>query len=221
MFVENLNSKFLDKMDEINNKIHKIDETQLNLDKEISITNDKVSENDQIAKTEMSELLGKHQKLKHLFDNHKSQVESQNRQNAEDHENIECALQLLKESKNNLEKDVEFVKNEVRFNENSRKNQEKIQTDQISLMNEIQRSHGDILTKVETDIRNLEEKQKLDKKYVLDEFRKTDIKFQDSDGDLKLKLKSFKTQLDVEQRDLHSQASNFLMFIVWKFLLFR
>ena len=77
------------------------------------------------------------------------------------------------------------------------------------------------MTKVETDIRNLEEKQKLDKKYVLDEFRKTDIKFQDSDGDLKLKLKSFKAQLDVEQRDLHSQASNFLMFIVWKFLLFR
>ena len=127
----------------------------------------------------------------------------------------------MKESKNNLEKDVEFVKNEVRFNENSRKNQEKIQTDQISLINEIQRSHGDILTKVETDIRNLEEKQKLDKKYVLDEFRKTDIKFQDSDGDLKLKLKSFKAQLDVEQRDLHSQASNFSMFIVWKFLLFR
>ena len=70
-----MNSKFLNKMDEINCKIHKIDANQLNLDNEIGITNERVSENDQIVKTKISEVSGNHQKLKHLFDHHKSQVE--------------------------------------------------------------------------------------------------------------------------------------------------
>ena len=191
-------------MNEINNKLHQVDETQLNLDKEISITNAKVSDNDQIVKSEISELLGEHQKLKIRFENHKNQIENQNRQNAEEHENIECSLQLLKESKNNLETDLEFVKNEIRSNENSRKHQEKIQTDQMSLVKQNQKCNGDILAKVEIDIRTIEEKVKLDKQYVLDEFRKTSIKFQDSESDTKLKMRAFKDQLDKEQTALHS-----------------
>ena len=201
-----MNSKFLNKMDEINCKIHKIDANQLNLDNEIGITNERVSENDQIVKTKISEVSGNHQKLKHLFDHHKSQVENQNRQNAEEHENIECTLQLLKEFKTSLEKDLEFVKSEVRENETARRYQEKLQSEQILTMKKTEKSHGDILTKVEIDIRSLEEKQKLDNKYVQDEFRKTDIKFRDSEGDLKLKMKSFKDQLDKDQSDLHSQV---------------
>ena len=193
-------------MDEINCKIHKIDANQLNLDNEIGITNERVSENDQIVKTKISEVSGNHQKLKHLFDHHKSQVENQNRQNAEEHENIECTLQLLKEFKTSLEKDLEFVKSEVRENETARRYQEKLQSEQILTMKKTEKSHGDILTKVEIDIRSLEEKQKLDNKYVQDEFRKTDIKFRDSEGDLKLKMKSFKDQLDKDQSDLHSQV---------------
>ena len=186
-------------MNEINNKLHQIDETQLNLDKEISITNDKVSDNNQIVNSEISEMLGEHQKLKLRFENHKTQIENQNRQNAEEHENIECSLQLLKESKNNLEKDLEFVKNEMISNENSRNHQEKIQTEQMSLVKQNQKCNGDILAKVETDIRTIEEKVKLDKQYVLDEFRKTSIKFQDSESDVKLKMRAFKDQLDKEQ----------------------
>ena len=213
IFVENLNAKFLDKMNEINNKLHQVDETQLNLDKEISITNDKVSDNQQTVKSEMSEMLGEHQKLKIRFENHKNQIENQNRQNAEEHENIECALQLLKESKNNLEKDLEFVKNDMRSNENSRKQQEKIQTDQMSLVKQNQKCHGDILAKVETDIRTIEEKVKLDKQYTLDEFRKTDIKFQDSESDMKLKMRSFKDQLDKEQIALHSLVKFIFYFL--------
>lgn len=186
-------------MNEINNKLHQIDETQLNLDKEISITNDKVSDNNQIVNSEISEMLGEHQKLKLRFENHKTQIENQNRQNAEEHENIECSLQLLKESKNNLEKDLEFVKNEMISNENSRNHQEKIQAEQMSLVKQNQKCNGDILAKVETDIRTIEEKVKLDKQYVLDEFRKTSIKFQDSESDVKLKMRAFKDQLDKEQ----------------------
>ena len=131
-------------------------------------------------------------------------MENQNRQNAEEHENIECSLQLLKESKNSLEKDVELVKNEMRSNENSRNHQEKIQTDQMSLVKETQKCYGDILAKVETEIRTIDEKVKLDKQYVLDEFRKTFIKFQDSESDTKLKMRTFKDQLDKEQIALHS-----------------
>ena len=204
-------------MNEINNKPHQIDETQLNLDKEISITNDKVSDNDQTIKSEMSEMLGEHQKLKLRFENHKNQTENQNRQNAEEHENIECSLQLLKESKNNLEKDLEFVKNDMRSNENSRKQQEKIQTDQMSLVKQNQKCHGDILAKVETDIRNIEEKVKLDKQYALDGFRKTDIKFQDAESDVKLKMRSFKDQLDKEQIALHSlvKISFYVLFLIF------
>ena len=200
-------------MNEINNKLHQVDETQLNLDKEISITNDKVSDNFQIVKSEICEMLGEHQKLKLRFENHKNQIENQNRQNAEEHEKIECSLQLLKESKNNLEKDLEFVKNEMRSNENSRKLQEKIQTDQLSLVKQNQKCHGDTLAKVETDIRTLEEKVKLDKQYVLDEFRKTSIKFQDSESDIKLKMRSFKDQLDKEQIALQSLVISLLSMI--------
>ena len=191
-------------MNEINNKLHQVDETQLNLDKEISITNDKVSDNFQIVKSEICEMLGEHQKLKLRFENHKNQTENQNRQNAEEHENIECSLQLLKESQNNLEKDLELVKNEMRSNENSRNHQEKIQTEQMSLVKQNQKCYGDILAKVETDIRTLDEKVKLDKQYVLDEFRKTSIKFQDSESDVKLKMRAFKDQLDKEQIALQS-----------------
>ena len=200
-------------MNEINNKLHQVDETQLNLDKEISITNDKVSDNFQMVKSEICEMLGEHQKLKLRFENHKNQIENQNRQNAEEHEKIECSLQLLKESKNNLEKDLEFVKNEMRSNENSRKLQEKIQTDQLSLVKQNQKCHGDTLAKVETDIRTLEEKVKLDKQYVLDEFRKTSIKFQDSESDIKLKMRSFKDQLDKEQIALQSLVISLLSMI--------
>ena len=200
-------------MNEINNKLHQVDETQLNLDKEISITNDKVSDNFQIVKSEICEMLGEHQKLKLRFENHKNQIENQNRQNAEEHEKIECSLQLLKESKNNLEKDLEFVKNEMRSNENSRKLQEKIQTDQLSLVKQNQKCHGDTLAKVETDIRTLEEKVKLDKQYVLDEFRKTSIKFQDSESDIKLKMRLFKDQLDKEQIALQSLVISLLSMI--------
>ena len=196
-------------MCEINNKIHKIDETQLGLDKEIGITNEKISENDQNVKSEMSELFGKQQKLKHLFDNHKSQVENQNRENAEQHENIECSLQLLKESKNSLEKEFEFVKAEVRANENSRKHQERFQSDQMSLVNENQKCHSDILSKVETDIHTIEEKVKLDKQYVLDEFRKTYIKFQDADSDMKMKMNTFRDLFDKEQAELHIRVCEF------------
>ena len=120
----------------------------------------------------------------------------------------------MRESKNSLEKDLEFVKTEIRTNENSRKYQELENEQKISLVSENQKSHGEVLTKVETDIRILEEKQKLDKKYFLDEFRKTDIKFQDSEGDIKLKMKSFRDQLDKDQSDLHSQVfSNCSLFI--------
>ena len=120
---------------------------------------------------------------------------------------------IRNESKNNLEKDLEFVKNEMRSNENSRKLQVKIQTDQLSLVKQNQKCHGDTLAKVETDIRTLEEKVKLDKQYVLDEFRKTSIKFQDSESDIKLKMRSFKDQLDKEQIALQSLVISLLSMI--------
>ena len=78
---------------------------------------------------ELTDLFGKHQKLKNAFDHHKSQYENLNRHNSENHEKIECSLQMLTESKQSMAKDMDHLKMDMKLTEDLRKNQEKIQND--------------------------------------------------------------------------------------------
>jgi len=94
----------------------------------------------------------------------------------------------------------------VKLNENSRKNQDKLHTDYIEAMNANQKCNTETLSKVETDLRSMEEKMKLEKRNVRDEFRKTEIRFDDTDSDIKSKMKSFKDQIDIDQESLHEQV---------------
>ena len=173
-------------------------------------TYDKVEDNFNLVKHEIADIDGRHQKLKTGFDGHKQHSENINRQNVEEFEKIECTLQLLNESKNSLEKDVEHLKQDVKTNENSRQNQEKLQTDRLDHLNDNQRSCFDSLTRAETDLRMIEEKMKIEKKSLADEFRKTEIKIKDTEGAVNVKMKSFKETLDQDQKKLHGQVSKYL-----------
>ena len=169
-------------------------------------TNEKVSESFNLFRDEINDLSDRQQKLKNSFEAHKNHTEVVNRHNAEQHEKIECSMQNLFESKNSMMKDIDHIKSDVKLNENSRKNQDKLHTDYIEAMNANQKYNTEALSKVETDLRSMEEKMKLEKRNVRDEFRKTEIRFDDTDSDIKSKMKSFKDQIDIDQESLHEQV---------------
>ena len=162
-FVDQLNSKFLNNCQDVTSKLQNMSEEHLKFVGEMAETNEKVSENFRLFRNEMSDMSDRHQKLKSSFEGHKNQTEILNRHNAEEHEKIECNMQNLFESKNSMMKDIDHIKSDVKFNENSRKNQDKLQTDRIEMMTINQKTNTDTLSKVETELRAIEEKMKLEK----------------------------------------------------------
>ena len=79
--------------------------------------------------------------------------------------------------------------------------------ERIDLLCENQKSHSDALSQAEISLKTLSEKNNLDRMQVHDEFRKTEIKFQDTESMMNLKLKSFKDELSKDQDDLHVQVN--------------
>ena len=205
-FVDELNSNFLNNCKDVNTKLLDLSEEHHKFVGEMVETNEKVSESFNLFRNEINDLSDRQQKLKNSFDAHKNHTEIVNRHNAEQHEKIECSMQNLFESKNSMMKDIDHIKSDVKLNENSRKNQDKLHTDYIEAMNANQKYNTEALSKVETDLRSMEEKMKLEKRNVRDEFRKTEIRFDDTDSDIKSKMKSFKDQIDIDQESLHEQV---------------
>lgn len=193
--------------EDFGSRIHQLNDKLLEMTENFNETYDKVEDNFNLIKHEIADIDGRNQKLKSAFDGHKNHAENLHRNNVEDHEKIECTLQMLSESKNSLEKDIEHLKQDVRTNENSRQNQEKSQSDRIATLTENQRSCSDSLTKAETDLRVIEERMRIEKSSVTDEFRKTEIKIHDTEGNIQIKMKSFKELLDKDQNHLHEKVS--------------
>ena len=205
-FVNQLNDQFLKQTEDYTNRLHQMSSEQTNLSQ--TFTDNRNENQDHFLRVhdEINETNDKLEKVRTAFNSHKSNSETQNRRNNEDHEKIECSLQRLNESKNSLEKEIEHLKADCRTNEKSRKTNEKSQTDRCNILSENQTSHFNTLTKLETDLRLVEEKIKLENKRVCEEFKKTDIKFKDKDEDLKHSMKSFAEQMDISASCLQEKV---------------
>ena len=205
-FVNQLNEKFLQQSEDYSSRLNQMNTEQTNLSR--TFTDNRNENQDHFLRVhdEINETNEKLQKVRIAFDSHKSNTETQDRRNAEDHEKIECSLQRLHESKNTLEKEIEHLKTDIKTNEKSRKSNEKSQTDRSDRLSESQASHLTSLTKLETELKSVEEKIKLEKNRVCEEFKKTDTRFKNNDKDLKLSLKSFAEQMDLSQSCLHERV---------------
>ena len=210
-FVDQLNKKFVNNSEEVDNKIKKMQENHSDLSKTVGMTNRQFEDNFEDVKNDIKSINDNYLKFKGAFDGFKTHEETINRRNVEEHEKIECTLQMLSESKNSIEKDIEHLKADVKANETSRKTQEKLQTDRTNLLGENQKSQLKSLTKVETELKTFEERMKFENKKVFDEFRRTEIRFQDTDGDIKLKMKSLKKEIGIDQTALHEQVVIFII----------
>ena len=204
-FVNQLNQRFITQTEDYNNRLHQMNKEQTNLSQ--TFTDNRNENQDHFLRVhdEINETNEKLEKVRTAFNSHKSNAETQNRRNDEDHEKIECSLQRLNESKNNLEKDIEHLKTDIKSNEKSRKTIEKSQTERTNFLTENQVSHSNTLTKLETDLKSVEEKLKLENKRVCEEFKRTDIKFKDKDEDLKHSMKLFAEQMDLSQSCLQEK----------------
>jgi len=80
--------------------------------------------------------------------------------------------------------------------------------DRINLLCENQKSHSDALSQAELNIKTMSEKNNLNMMQVDDVFRKTEIRFQDTESMMNLKLKSFKDELCNDQHELYMQVKN-------------
>ena len=78
--------------------------------------------------------------------------------------------------------------------------------DRINLLCENQKSHSDALSQAELSIKTMSEKNNLNMMQVDDVFRKTEMKFQDTESMMNLKLKSFKDELCKDQHELYMQV---------------
>ena len=205
-FVSQLNEQFMKQTEDYNNRLHQMNTEQTNLSQ--TFTDNRNENQDHFLRVhdEINETNDKLEKVRSAFNSHKSNSETQNRRNDEDHEKIECSLQRLNESKNSLEKEIEHLKTDFKTNEKSRKTNEKSQTERSNLLSENQASHSNTLAKLETDLKSVEENLKLENKRVCDEFKKTDVRFKDKDEDLKKSMKSFAEQMDISQECLQEKV---------------
>ena len=205
-FVNQLNDQFIKQTEDYNNRLHQMSSEQTSLSQ--TFTDNRNENQDHFLRVhdEINETNDKLEKLRTAFNSHKSSSETQNRRNNEDHEKIECSLQRLNESKKSLEKEIEHLKSDCKTNEKLRNANEKSQTERSNLLSENQASHFNTLTKLETDLKSVEEKFKLENKRVCEEFKKTDIRFQDKDKDLKHSMKSFAEQVDLSSQCLQEKV---------------
>ena len=79
-----------------------------------------------LTNNEIENINERHTKLRNEHEKLKSEVETQNKYNADNQESVDKALKKLNEEKNVINSDIDMIRNDIRTNENSRKNQDNV-----------------------------------------------------------------------------------------------
>jgi hypothetical protein len=125
--------------------------------------------------------------------------------NNEEQEKVERVLKHFNEAKNAMSSDIELIKNDIRTNENTKKNQEKIFVDRVDMMKQKQKKHTEQISKIESELKTNEEAITNNRKSFQDDIRKFEMRNKDTEQSIQEKLDSFREQLHQAKNDLNGQ----------------
>lgn len=91
-----------------------------------------------LTNNEIDNINERHTKLRQEHEKLKGEVETQNKYNADNQESVDKALKKLNEEKNIINSDIDMIRNDIRTNENSRKNQDSIFTNKLDQLKQKQ-----------------------------------------------------------------------------------
>ena len=91
-----------------------------------------------LTNNEIDNINERHTKLRNEHEKLKSEVETQNKYNAENQENVDKSLKKLNEEKNIINSDIDMIRKDIRTNENSRRNQDSIFTNKLEQLKQKQ-----------------------------------------------------------------------------------
>ena len=97
-----------------------------------------ISKNMDLTNNEIDNITERHTKLRENHEKLKSEVEAQNKYNSDNQDSVDKSLKKLNEEKNAINSDIDMIRNDIRTNENSRKNQNNIFTNKLDQLKQKQ-----------------------------------------------------------------------------------
>ena len=91
-----------------------------------------------LTNNEIDNITERHTKLRENHEKLKSEVEAQNKYNSDNQDSVDKSLKKLNEEKNAINSDIDMIRNDIRTNENSRKNQNNIFTNKLDQLKQKQ-----------------------------------------------------------------------------------